>query len=90
MAELKASPEEFQLCYECACYKHQDRMQKYACKMCGGRKCLDLHTTDEVHSCSFCGMSDLCNDCKGFSKCCHIMDEGKFYLRKDKSYLKIK
>lgn len=89
MSDIKANPEDFHLCYECACFKHKDRMQKYECRLCGGRKCTDLHTVDENLTCEYCGTDQLCNDCKAFAKCCHIYEEGQFHLRKDKTYLKI-
>jgi hypothetical protein len=71
-------------CYECACFKHKDHMQKYACRVCGGRKCLDLHTTDENLTCKHCDMDHLCNDCKAFAQCCHLR-RNNFFSRVSKS-----
>lgn len=90
MEDLCVESKDFSLCYECAAFKHVDRMQKYTCQLCGGRKCIDLHTVDKNINCEFCGMDKLCNDCCNFGKCCQIYKEEKFYLKKDKAYLKIK
>jgi DNA-directed RNA polymerase subunit RPC12/RpoP len=57
-------------CYECAHSHKAENMQKYPCSVCGGRKCLTLHTTDENFHCDNCGGKDLCNDCLHFRRCC--------------------
>lgn len=88
--DIKVNHEEFHLCYECARFKHVDLMQKYDCSCCGGRKCLDLHTVATIEQCGFCGANNLCNYCLGFARCCHVVEDGKIYLRKDRSYIKIK
>lgn len=86
---LAALSKDFYLCYECAVFKHKDRMQKYECSVCEGRKCLDVHTTDEILECPLCGQKELCNDCLGFGRCCQIYKDGQYYLRKDKSYFSL-
>lgn len=71
MSTEKSENEVTFLCYECAVYRKPEEMQKYPCRVCGGRKCIPLHTTDENFTCNICGLDNLCNECQSQVKCCN-------------------
>lgn len=63
------------LCYECARFHKPEDMQAYDCCICGGRKSLTFHTTEDNFRCDVCGTSNLCNDCLAFTRCCDSYHE---------------
>lgn len=76
-------------CYECNHDRPLSEMQKYDCVICCGRKCIILHSNDDIHTCNECGTTNLCIDCLSFGKCCFDFIDEKFVhgSASDRSFL---